>query len=134
MMIDFKYHTVWHVLITDSQKRGHSLVKHTTQSQTHNTAPHLFSPITAYSVHVECHGSGVLTTYMIKPVCFWNVICLSFFFFFKKKKERKSNNIVMDKLIWLLLKKRILRKAVNLEIEEINQQRFPAYLSTYLST
>lgn len=56
------------------------------------------------------------------------------FFFFKKKKERKSNNIVMDKLIWLLLKKRILRKAVNLEIEEINQQRFPAYLSTYLST
>ena len=40
--MDFKYHTVWHVLITDSQKRGHSLVKHTTQSQTHNRVPHLF--------------------------------------------------------------------------------------------
>ena len=34
----------------------------------------------------------------------------------------------MDKLIWLFFKKCILRKALYLEIEEINQQRFPTYL------
>lgn len=126
MMMDFKYHTVWHVLITDSQKR-------TFFSQTHNsasdpqrgTAP-IFA-VTAYLAHVECHGSRVLTNLHDKVSLFlWNVIC-----FYKKKK--KSNNTVMDKLIWLFLKC-ILRKTLHLEIEEINQHCFPAYLSTYPPT
>lgn len=42
--MDLKYYAVWHVLITDSQKREHSLAKHTAQSDPEQGTTPIFLP------------------------------------------------------------------------------------------
>lgn len=58
MMKDFKYHAVWHVLITGSREREYSSAKHTTQPQTPKKHQTDFCPTTTYLAYVKYHGSG----------------------------------------------------------------------------
>lgn len=57
-MMDFKYHAVWHVLITDSWKREYSSAKHTTQSRPRTGHHAYFCPTTAYLAYVKYRSSG----------------------------------------------------------------------------